>query len=218
MTRLLALGLALVSGTAVANAQTVISREVANEPVETIIARGPDGLTVIRRPLQTMAPPIVSTTPVYPTWGFGQPGWGTPNYASGWVALPAPPPPAGTVTVEPYAPADTVTTTVVEQEPVEEMAPPPRTLRGGRPPIMARAVEPDPDARPARATRVSRTATRRAAMRRASAAAPLPRAAPAEREVVYRTLVQEQTYDPALLPRVAPARGYDWNGDWTRRW
>jgi len=43
----LALGLALVSGTA--QAQTTITRQVTSEPVETVVTQGPDGAAITRR-------------------------------------------------------------------------------------------------------------------------------------------------------------------------
>jgi hypothetical protein len=46
-----AIGLALASATTAAQAQTVISRQITTEPVETVITQGPDGTAVIRRPL-----------------------------------------------------------------------------------------------------------------------------------------------------------------------
>src|SRR5215204_3194212 len=46
-----AIGLALASATTAAQAQTVISRQIRTEPVETVITQGPDGTAVIRRPL-----------------------------------------------------------------------------------------------------------------------------------------------------------------------
>lgn len=208
-TRLLAVGLALLSGTAVVNAQTVISREVSNEPVETLITRGPDGITVTRRPLQTMAAPVVSTTPVFPTYGpYGTtytqgwapaPAW-TPGYAvaPGYVETVPAAPGYGTVDVRPYAPPAPVATTrtvvVDEDEVVEPARPAVRTARRGTPPIMARAVEPEPRSR-------TRTVTRRVTTD--------PMAlAPTERTVLYRSLGQQQSYDPATLETVTPTYGY----------
>lgn len=203
-TRLLAVGLALLSGTAAANAQ-VISREVSQEPVETLITRGPDGITVTRRPLQTMAPPVVSTVPVFPTygpsgeayvqsWAPAAPAW-TPGYAAAPGYAPAAPG-YGNIDVRPYAPpvvATETTRTVVVEESVDDPVPPPvRTVRRGTPPIMARAVEPEPT----RTTR-SRTVTRRVATDPIALA-------PTQRTVIYRTLAQQTSYDPALLERVTP--------------
>ena len=49
-----AVAFALVVGTGAAGAQTVITREITTEPVETIIERGPTGTVITRRPLETM--------------------------------------------------------------------------------------------------------------------------------------------------------------------
>ncbi|NVO17267.1 MAG: DUF1236 domain-containing protein [Rhodoplanes sp.] len=207
-TRLLAVGLALLSGTAAVNAQTVISREVSNEPVETLITRGPDGITVTRRPLQTMAAPVVSTTPVFPTYGpsgelytqswVPAPAW-TPGYAAspGYAVVAPAAPGYGSIDVRPYAPPPATTRTVVvdEDEVIEPTRPAVRTARRGTPPIMARAVEPEP--------RSTRTVTRRVTTE--------PMAlAPTERTVLYRTLGQQQSYDPTTLEVVTPtyARPY----------
>ncbi|MDC7786351.1 DUF1236 domain-containing protein [Rhodoplanes sp. TEM] len=223
-TRMLAVGVALLSGTALAQAQTVISREITNEPVETLITRGPEGITVTRRPLQTMAPPVVSTVPVFPTWGpsgeaYGQgwapaPGW-TPGYAPP-PAYAAPPPPAGGVMVRPYAepapPEAAAPRTVVIEESVDDPVPPVRTVRRGTPPIMARAVEPEP----------TRTARTRTATRRVTSE---PMAlAPTQRSVIYRTLGQQSSYDPATLERVTPTYAQQtyaqpsWGQSWGTGW
>lgn len=210
---------ALLSGTALAEAQTVISREVSNEPVETLITSGPAGLTVTRRPLQTMAPPVVSTTPVFPTygpsgeaylqsWAPAPTGWVPAYPAPAAVAVVPPPAPVGGVTVRPYGgyaetvPVD-VTRTVVIEESVDDPVPARtvRTVRRGTPPIMARAVEPEP-----RRTRTARRAT----------SDPMA-LAPTQRAVIYRTLGQQTSYDPAMLERVTPtyaqpayAQPYGW--------
>jgi Protein of unknown function (DUF1236) len=51
-----AVALALVAGAGGANAQTVITREITTEPVETIIERGPTGTVITRRPLDAAVP------------------------------------------------------------------------------------------------------------------------------------------------------------------
>src|SRR5262245_42361569 len=53
-----AVALALAAGAGAANAQTVITREITNEPVETIIERGPGGTVITRRPLETTRPRV----------------------------------------------------------------------------------------------------------------------------------------------------------------
>lgn len=57
------LGLALVAGASTANAQTVITREIANQPVETVITQQPDLIVVAQEPVVTV-PGAVVTQPV----------------------------------------------------------------------------------------------------------------------------------------------------------
>src|SRR5829696_3058291 len=54
----IAIGLALASATTAVQAQTVISRQITTEPVETVVTQGPDGTAVIRRPLGPV--PVIS--------------------------------------------------------------------------------------------------------------------------------------------------------------
>jgi hypothetical protein len=62
--------LALVSGAAVAQAQTSVTRQITSEPVETVITQGPNGTAVTRRILtpepgiSTYAPPLPAYAPV----------------------------------------------------------------------------------------------------------------------------------------------------------
>ncbi len=63
--------LALVSGTVAAQAQTSVTRQITNEPVETVITQGPAGTTVTRRILSpepgfTYAAPPVEYAPPAP--------------------------------------------------------------------------------------------------------------------------------------------------------
>jgi uncharacterized protein DUF1236 len=51
-----AVALALVAGAGTAHAQTVITREITTEPVETIVERGPAGTVITRRPLDMTVP------------------------------------------------------------------------------------------------------------------------------------------------------------------
>src|SRR4051812_40635033 len=60
----IAIGLALASAITAAQAQTVISRQITTEPVETIVTQGPDGTAVIRRPLGA-APVTTAPAPTY---------------------------------------------------------------------------------------------------------------------------------------------------------
>jgi hypothetical protein len=61
----IAAGLVLVSGTAVAQAQTAVTRQITSEPVETVVTQGPNGTGVTRRILSPepgvstyVAPPL----------------------------------------------------------------------------------------------------------------------------------------------------------------
>jgi hypothetical protein len=71
-------GLALVSGAAVAQAQTAVTRQITSEPVETVVTQGPNGTVVTRRILTpepgvtTVAPPLayppVAVQPLEPSY------------------------------------------------------------------------------------------------------------------------------------------------------
>ena len=64
----LMLGVAFAAGATAAQAQTVISRQITTEQVETVVTQGPNGTVVIRRPLGALplgAAPIVN--PYYPS-------------------------------------------------------------------------------------------------------------------------------------------------------
>jgi len=76
-TRPIAFGLALMSGTAAAHAQTVVTRQITQEPVETTIVRGPNGTVLTRRPLDLAAPQGVA--PGYPAPGYAAPGYVATN-------------------------------------------------------------------------------------------------------------------------------------------
>ncbi len=190
-TRLFVFGLALMSGVAAAQAQTVITRQISEEPVETTITQSPYGTVITRRPLDTSYRRVIS--PGYVAPGYVAPGYATPGYAAPGYA----PPGYGTVQVRSLnAPAvvieedddddeDVVETVRVRTVPARVAAPVVRArplARRGPPPILARAVE--PDGRPvARVRRVS---------------APLA-LRPAQREIVYRTIVRERVYAPPAV-------------------
>jgi uncharacterized protein DUF1236 len=53
-----AVALALVAGAGAAQAQTVITHEITTEPVETIVERGPAGTVITRRPLDSTRAPV----------------------------------------------------------------------------------------------------------------------------------------------------------------
>ncbi len=57
------LGVALVAGASAANAQTVITREIADRPVETVITQQPGSMLVAQEPVVTV-PWAVATAPV----------------------------------------------------------------------------------------------------------------------------------------------------------
>jgi hypothetical protein len=57
-----AVGLALVSGTSLAQAQTAVSRQITSEPVETVIIQGPNG-TVVTRRILTPEPGVSAYVP-----------------------------------------------------------------------------------------------------------------------------------------------------------
>jgi hypothetical protein len=156
-----AFGCALALGAAGAHAQSVISRQIDNAPVETIVTQTPNGTVITRRP--------VAAAPVYPV---APPA---PAYVDETVGA------APTVeTMTARQPAGTRTTT--------------RTSR-----VVHRA-------RSARRAHESRTVTRtvRRATRRI-AAQPLV-LDPAQRQVVYRTIVQQQVVPvaPAGYPAFPP--------------
>ena len=54
------LGIAVALGAADAHAQSVISRQIDNEPVETTVTQTPSGTVVTRRPLSATAPIVES--------------------------------------------------------------------------------------------------------------------------------------------------------------
>ncbi len=57
------LGVALVAGASAANAQTVITRDIADRPVETVITQQPGSVLVAQEPVVTV-PGAVATAPV----------------------------------------------------------------------------------------------------------------------------------------------------------
>jgi hypothetical protein len=57
------LGVALVAGASAANAQTVITREIADRPVETVVTQQPGSMLVAQEPVVTV-PGAVATAPV----------------------------------------------------------------------------------------------------------------------------------------------------------
>jgi hypothetical protein len=167
----IAVGLALGAGAAPAQAQTSVTRQITSEPVETIVTRGPYGAAVTRR--------ILTPEP------------GVTSYGTTYGAPLGYPPVAAEVLepqyVEPAAPG-LVTRRVTTRRAV---ASPPTTVGlSARTPERTR-IEPTRriSERPARL--VNRTVT-----------PPSDYAlvlSPAQRQVIYRTVVQREYY-PAPVP------------------
>lgn len=184
-TRVILVSVALLSSAAAAQAQTVISRQISEEPVETIVTQGPYGTVVTRRVLDTTD----DRRPVAPTYG---------------TVTVRPLTPRTIVVEEPVDDEDVIETVTVRRGPAYVDEPPPRrrravrAVRRGKPPIMARAVEPEP-----RRARVRRVRSAPLALR------------PAEREVVYRTIVTERVYAPPA-PVVAYGGAPYWSYGYAR--
>jgi Protein of unknown function (DUF1236) len=166
-----AVGLALVSGTALAQAQTV-TRQITTEPVETVVTQGPNGTAVTRRIL----------TP--------EPG------VSPYGAPPLEYRPLAVQTLEPQY-----------VEPAPALAP-------------RHVVAPAPERRTTtvrRATTAARPVTTRSTRTVTRTIAPPPLSdealvlSPAQRQVIYRTVVQREVY-PAPVAQTGvyapPAVGY----------
>ncbi|HEX5846167.1 MAG TPA: hypothetical protein VFY53_07790, partial [Rhodoplanes sp.] len=174
-TRLFVFGLALMSGVAAAQAQTVITRQISEEPVETTITQGPYGTVITRRPLDTSYRRAIA--PGYVAPGYVAPGYATPGYAApgyGTVQVRSLNAPAVVIEEADEDDEDVVETVRVRTVSARVAAPVVRArplARRGNPPILARAVEPD-----------ERPVVR---VRRVSAPLALR---PAQREIVYRTI------------------------------
>ena len=198
----IAIGLALASATTAAQAQTVISRQITTEPVETVITQGPDGTAVIRRPLG--AAPVTSAPAA--------------TYYDSY-ARPAPAPmisaPASTY-YEPYArpaaPIYGASRDVVETvETVEQPAPAttvprqvvrPRTTSATRTTATRKVQRARAPAARSKSSRTVRTAER---VTTRVAPAPAPREVvltPQQRQIVYRTIVRERAAPPVVTREV----------------
>jgi Protein of unknown function (DUF1236) len=167
--RCAALALALAAGAVSANAQTVITREITNEPVETVIERGPTGTVITRRPLAATAP--------RPTIGW--PAETVVQESIDEVVLPRETVGVARTTVAP-AGETVITRRVATERP--RAATPPRQVRS----------------RTTTQARQATVPTRQATVRRAAAAAPVVRSEPAEpaltatqRARIYRAVLQE---------------------------
>jgi hypothetical protein len=120
--RCLSISVALVSGAAVAQAQTAVTRQITSEPVETVITQGPNGTAVTRRIL----------TP--------EPGISTLQSDSDYVEPAAPrlAPRRVTVTTVGQAPARPRTATVRERpQPARTVT---RTVTLAAPPVSDQAL------------------------------------------------------------------------------
>ena len=181
----LALGVALAA--TAADAQTVISREISTQPVETVVTQGPYGTTITRRPL---APAELADT--YAPGSFVRQQLNlAPSYEPSFRP-PAPVPqvvtqPAPVVAEEGPAVERVITRTVVRepvrerrvvQRPVRAAAVP--VARGKDVPILAKG-EVLPLRRAARVNRVALS--------------------PAEKRIVYRTIVRERVVTPPPIRR-----------------
>jgi hypothetical protein len=180
------LGVALAMGGASAHAQNVISRQIAEEPVETTVTQTPTGTVITRRPLG--ASPIAPALAPLPVW--------TPAAPAVAVAVePAVVPVRATVQVRRYetsrpAPAARATRATYAAETVGA-APAERSVTTRRLSAPHRAN---------RATRsVQRTTTdQRTTTLRRVAGPPLV-LDPGQRRIVYRTIVQQQVVPAAPL-------------------
>jgi hypothetical protein len=114
-----AIALALAAGTGAANAQTLITREITNEPVETIIESGPAGTVITRRPLAATSRP-----------SLGYPAETVVSEPVEEVVVPRETVGVSTRTVAPAA--ETVTTRRVTTQRART-ASPPRQVRTGQP-------------------------------------------------------------------------------------
>jgi len=183
------LGVALAMGGVSAHAQNVISRQVTEEPVETIVTQTPTGTVVTRRPLAgaPFAPALAPDVAVEP------------------ALVPARP-------YEAYRPAPAARATFVDE--TVGAAPAERTVTTRRFSSPPRAASSTHVVRTEGARRVTRSVQRTTTVRhttavRRAAVAPLI-LDPAQRRIVYRTIVQQQVVPGAPLyysarPAVIPS-------------
>src|SRR5258705_8327475 len=188
------LGVALAMGGASAHAQNVISRQVTEEPVETIVTQTPTGTVITRRPLG--APAVAPALAPLPAW--------TPAAVA---VEPAIVPARETVQVRRYetdrsAPAARVTPATYAGETVGA-APAERTVTTRRFSSAPRAASTTRVVRTEGARRMTRSVQRTATVRRV-AAGPLV-LDPGQRRIVYRTIVQQQVVPAAPLYPAGPA-------------
>jgi hypothetical protein len=192
----LALGVALAASAA--DAQTVISREITTQPVETVVTQGPYGTTITRRPLA----PAELADSYAPGTFVRQPLNLAPSYEPSFrppASIPVVTQPSPVVAEE--APEiERVTTRTVVREPAMREPLRPRTVV--QRPIRA-AAQPV-----ARGTPI--LAKGEVLPLRRQARVPRVALSPAEKRVVYRTIVRERVAAPAIrrdvvTTTVAPA-------------
>ena len=170
--RAIVFGLLAATAATAAQADTLISRQITNEPVETIVPTGPGGTVVTRRPLAgdsvatVPAPVVTAPAPVLPPFPFA-----------------------------PFAaPVTEPATTVVET--VETVEQPAVVTREVVRPAPRRAATP---ARSVSTTRVvERPAARRASSQSVTQTVALT---PQQRQVIRRTVLLEQAR-PAMAQQV----------------
>ena len=172
--RAIVFGLLAATAATAAQADTLISRQITNEPVETIVTTGPGGTVVTRRPLAgdsvatVPAPVVTAPAPVLPPFPFA--------------------PFAAPVT----EPATTVVETVetVEQPAVvtrEVVRPAPRRAAPARTVTTTRVVE-----RPAARRASSQSVTQTVAL------------TPQQRQVIRRTVLLEQARPAMAQQVISP--------------
>jgi hypothetical protein len=183
----------LVAGAGAANAQTVITREITTEPVETIVERGPTGTVITRRPLDMTVPRAPVTLPAPTT--LNEPVDTIEERET-----------VGSSTTIETAPAPTIRQRTIVQRPRVAAAPRPqakKTTQTVRKPIARNSVNTRVTTRTAPATR--------------TVAVPVVVRAPmdlteAQRGAIYRTIIEERPVprtvvtDEGLLPPVSVPR------------
>lgn len=178
-----AFGCALALGAASAHAQSVITRQIDNEPVETTVTQTPTGTVITRRPIAPAAAPAA------PAYGYGTVA-PQPYVVPVAPTYPAPAAAATTELDETVGVAPTEVENVAARRPAATRVSQRTTTRTTR--VTHRARETTGSA-----ARTVRRETRRVVAR------PLA-LTPTQRNVVYRTVVQQQVVPAAP---VAPA-GY----------
>lgn len=181
-----AFGCALALTAASAYAQSVVTRQIDNEPVETTVTQTPTGTVITRRPVAPAAAPA----PVYGTYGAVAP---RPYVAPAAPLYPAPTAGAATTALdETVGLAPSGVRTVTARRPAETRVSEQTTTRIPRVRHRARQMT--------GSLTTARTVHR---MTRRVAARPLV-LSPAERNVVYRTVVQQQVVPAPVAPAGYP--------------